>query len=125
VSQSTQTDAQGYRNVGSVGQFPELQAICGAIFSRVMFFSLPDGTRLRTKLFKGTLFAVEHEGLRYVEQNPRTQSAYAKRARAGARILWVIRIARQIGDGSQERPLSWVSCNEWLGRIEDGLIWRK
>ena len=118
MSQTAQTDHQGFRNQGPVGNYPLLQAICGAIFSKVMFFSLPDGTRLRTKLFKGELFAVEHDGLRYVEQNPRTRSAYAERARAGARIIWVIRITRKVGD-------KWIPVNEWLGRIEDGIVWRK
>jgi hypothetical protein len=111
-------ESSGYRNLGSVSKFPELAAICGAIFSKAMFFSLPDGTRLRTKLFKGKLFAVEHNGVRYVEQNPQTQSAYAQRARAGARIVWVIRVARQVGD-------HWVPVNEWLGRIEDGFVWMR
>ncbi len=116
--QQGQCDAQGYRNEGSLSKFPELQAICGAIFSRAMHFSLPNGTRLRTRLFKGKLFAVEHEGKRYVEQNPNTSSAYATRTRGGARIVWVIRIARKING-------QWVPCNEWLGRIEDGIVWRK
>lgn len=111
-------DSQGYRNLGSVSQFGTLQAICGAIFSRTTYFSLPDSTRLRTKLFKRSLFAVEHEGMRYVEQNPKTQSAYAARARDGARIVWVIRIARKIDN-------QWVTCNDWVGRIEDGVVWMK
>ena len=63
-------------------------------------------------------FAVEHEGIRYVEQNPKTTSAYAARARAGARIIWVIRTARKIND-------QWVACNDWVGRIEDGVVWMK
>ena len=111
-------DGSGYRNMGSVSQYPTLQAICGAIFSKAMHFSLPNGARLRTKLFKRKLFAVEHEGLRYIEQNLKTTSAYAARARAGARIIWVIRIARKIDD-------QWVACNDWVGRIEDGLVWMR
>ncbi len=111
-------DSSGYRNMGSVSHFPELQAICGAIFSKTMHFSLPNGKRLRTKLFKRMLFAVEHEGIRYVEQNPKTTSAYAARARDGARIIWVIRTARKIND-------QWVACNDWLGRVEDGVVWMK
>ncbi len=111
-------DEQGFRNLGSVSQFLALQAIVGAIFSRAMYFSLPDGTRLRTKLFKGSLFAVEHEGMRYVEQNLNTRSAYAERAKKGARIVWVIRTYKKVGE-------EWIPCNEWLGRIEDGNVWRK
>lgn len=111
-------DEQGFRNLGSVSQYPDLQAIAGAIFSRAMYFSLPDGTRLRTKLFKASLFAVEHDGLRYIEQNPNTRSAYADRAKSGARIAWVIRIYKRVDN-------NWTPCNEWLGRVEDGIVWRK
>lgn len=118
MAQQGQCDSHGYRNEGSLSKYPELQAICGAIFSRAMYFSLPNGGRLRTRLFKGQLFAVEHEGLRYVEQNPDTSSAYAARAREGVRIVWVIRVARKVNG-------QWVKCNEWVGRIEDGIVWRK
>ncbi len=118
MSQKTQRDSSGHRNLGSVSQFPTLQAICGAIFSKTMHFSLPSGQRLRTKLFKRSLFAVEHEGIRYVEQNTKTQSAYARRARDGARIVWAIRVARKVDN-------QWVACNDWLGRIEDGVVWMK
>ncbi len=111
-------DSQGYRNMGSVSQFGTLQAICGAIAQRTIHFSLPGGQRLRTRIFKRSLFAVEHEGIRYVEQNPKTQSVYAARARAGASIVWVIRVARKMDD-------QWVACNEWIGRIEDGVVWMK
>lgn len=108
MGQTAQANS-GYRNRGSLSQSPELQAICGAIFAKQMYFSLPSGKRLRTKLFKRELFAVDHQGLRYVEQNLKTGSPYAARARAGARIVWVIRPA----------------TNEWLGYIEDGTIWMK
>ena len=118
MDQKVQRDSQGYQNVGSIDKYPLLQAIGGAIFSKTMFFSLPNGTRLRTKLFKGKLFAVEYEGIRYVEQNTHTQSAYAARAREGARIVWIIRILRR-------DHVNWVPCNEWLGRIEDGIVWKK
>lgn len=114
----TARDSSGYQNMGSVSRFPELQSICGAIFSKATHFSLPNGQRVKTKIFKRELFAVEHEGVRYVEQNPQTTSAYAERARAGARIVWVIRTARKING-------QWVACNEWLGRIEDGVVWMK
>ena len=108
----------GYRNLGSISQYPELQAICGAIFSKQMHFSIPNGKHLRTKLFRGMLFAVDHEGVRYVEQNPATSSPYAQRARAGAHIVWVIRTAHKI-EGQ------WVPCNEYRGYIEDGTVWMK
>lgn len=112
------TTSFGYSRVGLLGDFVELQVICGAIFSKEKVFSLPDGTRLKTKIFKNSLLAVEHKGLRYVEQNPNTQSAYAARARGGSQIVWIIRVVRKV-DGH------WIECNEWLGRVEDGSVWMK
>lgn len=111
-------------NVGRVEKFPELEAIADAIFSKKMHFSLPNGTRLRTRLFKGTLFAVDYNGLRYVEQNPRTSSAYAQRARGGARIIWVIKTHQKAVDASGKEY--YVPCqNQWMGRVEDGLVYHK
>jgi hypothetical protein len=108
---SAQTDAQGYRNLGNVSRFPEIAAIYGAILGRLMHFMLPDGRRIRTKIMGAPerLVVVDHQGLRYVEQNLRTKSEYAKRAREGARIVWVIR----------------GRDNAWLGRIEDGNVWMR
>jgi hypothetical protein len=46
--------------LGNVDQYPELAAIVGAIFSKVRFFSVPDGTRLRTRIMaEGECFAVD------------------------------------------------------------------
>lgn len=112
------------RNLGNVSRFPELAAICGAIFAKQRSFQLPNGDTLKTKLFKGTLFAVDYNGLRYVEQNPNTSSAYAAMARKGARILWVIRTHRKVKDATGAEHL--VPCeNEWLGRVEDGTVYMK
>lgn len=110
---------------GRVENFPELCAIADAIFTKKMHFALPDGTRLRTKLFKGTLFAVDYNGVRYVEQNPETSSAYAQRVREQqARILWVIRTHRKVQDAAGAEQ--WVPCqDEWLGRVEDGEVFMK
>lgn len=110
---------------GRVEQFPELCAIADAIFTKKMHFQLPDGTRLRTRLFKGTLFAVDYNGVRYVEQNPRTDSAYAQRVRdSQARILWVIRTHQKVMDAAGTEQ--WVPCqDEWLGRVEDGEVFMK
>jgi hypothetical protein len=47
--------------------------------------------------------------MRYVEQNPNTKSEYADRARAGTRIVWVIR----------------KSDSAYLGRVEDDRVFMK
>lgn len=108
-----------FKRVGRVESFPELCAIADAIFTKKQSFELPNGTRLRTKLFKGTLYAVDYNGVRYVEQNPRTNSAYALRARNGARIFWVIRTHRKVIDAAGVEQF--VPCSEeWLGYVEDG-----
>jgi hypothetical protein len=113
-----------WKNKGPVGQFAELEAISSAIFSRKASFTLPNGTRVQTKLFKGSLYAVDHAGIRYVEQNPNTASEYAHRAREGARILWVIKTHSKVTDAAGKVQL--VSCdNEWLGRIENGTVYMK
>jgi hypothetical protein len=103
------------RVLGNVDQFPELAAIVGAIFSKVRFFTLPNGSRCQTKVMaSGDCFGVDHVGTRYVEQNRNKQSPEAARARAGARIVWVIRT-----HDAQGRPLS---PNQWIGKIEDGIV---
>ena len=112
-----------FKNAGRVEKFPELCAIADAIFTKKQGFQLPDGTRLRTKLFKGTLYAVDHNGVRYVEQNPNTSSAYALRAKEhGARIFWVIRTHRKVMDAAGAEQ--YVPCTEeWLGYVEDGGVY--
>lgn len=104
------------RDLGCVDNYPELASIVGAIFSKVRFFSLPDGTRLRTKIMaNGQCFAVDHKGRRYVEQNRTKNSPEGKRAREGARIVWVI----QTHDDTTGQPLS---PNRWIGKVEDGIV---
>lgn len=112
-----------FKPSGRVENFPELCAIADAIFTKKRSFQLPDGTRLRTKLFKGTLYAVDHNGVRYVEQNPNTNSAYALRARDySARIFWVIRTHRRCADAAGTEH--YVPCVEqWLGYVEDGRVY--
>jgi len=101
--------------LGNVDRFPELAAIVGAIFSKVRYFTLPNGTRCQTKVMaSGNCFGVDHQGCRYIEQNRNKQSDEAARARAGARIVWVI----QTHD-KQNRPLA---KNLWIGKIEDGIV---
>ena len=100
----------GYRNLGEVVQFNELAAIYESIVKHMPQRRLPNGDFYITKKFKGgTLYAVDYKGIRYVEQNQNTPSAYAERARQGAKIVWVIRKAD----------------NEYLGYIEDGVVWMK
>lgn len=112
------------KRIGRLEQFPDLAAIVDAIMSKKMHFSLPNGERLRTRIFKDTLFAVDHNGLRYVEQNPKTSSEPARRAREGARIVWIIRTHRKVTDATGKEYF--VSCaNEWLGRVEDGIVYKK
>lgn len=102
--------AFGYRNLGSVEKFSDLRHIYEAIVERKQMFVLSGGTSLQTKRFKGgKLFAVDYNGIRYVEQNPATYSAYAKRAQDGAKIVWAIRL----------------KGNQYLGYIEDGIVHMK
>ncbi len=99
-----------YRNLGDVNQFAVLRLIHHAIFNRIHAFALPDGRLVHTKKFKGgTLYAVDLDDRRYVEQNQNTRSAYADRARQGAKILWVIK----------------RSNDQYLGYIEDGVVYMK
>lgn len=113
----TQIDHRGMdRVLGNVDQFPELAAIIGAIFSKVRFFSLPDGTRCRTKIMaNGECFAVDHQYRRYIEQNRTKPGPEGRRAREGARIVWVL----QTHDDQTGRPLP---KSQWLGKIEDGIV---
>ena len=102
--------------LGNVDQFPELAAITGAILSRARRFSLPNGERLKTRVFgERSLFAVDHAGRRYVEQNRTTDSDEARRARDGAQIIWVI----QTHDDNSGLPLP---KHIWVGKIEDGVV---
>lgn len=81
------------QDVGHLNQFPELNAIVWTIFRRQYLpVQLPDGNIIKAKCFSGKdLWYVDYEGSRYVEQNPKTGSSYAKKAQAGAKIVWVIR----------------------------------
>ena len=102
--------------LGHIDQFPVLEAIVDAIFSKVRYFSLPNGQRCQTKVMGGgNCFAVDLDGRRYVEQNATKGSSEAMRARQGARIVWVI----QTHDDQTNRPLN---PNLWIGRIEDDIV---
>ncbi len=104
------------KELGHVDQFPELEAIIDAIFSKVRYFSLPHGKRCRTKVMAGgNCFGVDYHYRRYVEQNPTKRSPEAARARAGSRIVWVI----QTHDDKTGDPLS---PNRWVGKVEDNFV---
>lgn len=64
------------------------------------------GVRYNRKVFTGGVRAFDIGNYRYVEQNPRTTSSWAKEARQGKRILWVIR----------------RSDNKYLGRVVEGVL---
>lgn len=68
---------------------------------------MPEGFKARA--FKGgALKGAEGKGLTMVEQNPKTQSAYAKMAQQGKKILWTMKGPHYIGaviDGSPEPRL--------------------
>lgn len=113
------------RNIGNLTDFLELQAIMKAIFSKVPRFELPNGTKLRTRLFKdGKVCAVDYGGKRYVSQNPDTSSAYAERARKGIEIAWVLQTHARVKDATGKDYL--VPCESvWLGRIEGDTVYMK
>jgi len=55
------------------------------------------------------LLYLDFNGLRYVQQNPKTSSEYAARARQGAKIMWIIRL----------------SDNQYLGVVDNGQVYQK
>ena len=104
----------GYHDLGSVNGFAELRVIWNAIWDQVASAKLPNGDKIYTRQFKGgTLWAVDYKNLRYMQQNPNTRSAYADRAKDGAKIVWVIR--RNSG-GNEDT---------YLGYIEEGIVYLK
>jgi len=99
------------RHVGHIRDFPELNEIVGLIFKRQFLqVRLSNGQLVKAKSFQPkNLWYVDMGDLRYVEQNPNTRSAYARRSQQGTQIVWVIR----------------KSDNTYMGRIEDGEIYMK
>jgi len=103
-----------WRRLGPVAEYNQLSAIYQAICEQVLWFWLPEGgsqIRCRTKIMGPDvkLMAVDHAYRRYIEQNPKTQSIYAEKAREGVRIVWVID----------------TRTSDFIGRIEDGVVWMK
>lgn len=116
-----QRDLHGYNRLGPVENFPQIQAVYEAIFSRSPRFELPDGTRLRTKSFLGgKILGVDYRWHRYLEQNPDKDSLWGYRAREGAKIMWIIQAYTTMATTNQLVP-----CNYWVGRVEDGIVWKK
>lgn len=104
------------RNMGSVNQSRMASVIYDAVTTKSPGHKLQeladrDSNYPRSlpfvSIFKGKrLQFVDFRGVRFVEQNPNTQSAYASRARQGAVIVWMIRLID----------------NVFLGCIEDGTV---
>lgn len=107
---STSLD-RGYKSLGEVTKFPLLHALNSAIIHREAHAVLPSGAKVKTKLMghPHKLYAIDYDGLRYVSQNPATNSQFALRARRGAKIVWVIRLRD----------------NQYLGFIENGTVYHK
>jgi len=114
MAQTQEINHRGMDKVlGDVDQFPELATIVKAIFSKVFYFDLPSGRRHRTKIMaNGECFAVDLNGRRYIQQNRRKDSLEGARARAGARIIWVI----------QTRDANNQPMDKWIGKIKDGIV---
>jgi len=104
-----------WQHLGPVAKYDQLAAIYQAICGRLIWFWLPTSqgpTRARTKLMGGPshLFGFDYNFKRYIEQNPSLPSDFSRRVREkGIRIVWVIN----------------TQTKEYIGRIEDGIVWIK
>ena len=102
-------------SIGPVSKYPDLAAIYEAVTSHRHYYTTIQptprtaaGTRVFTRSFAGgKVIGLDHEGLRYVEQNVCTNSQFAAKAREGAKIMWVIDLR----------------TNHYLGRVEDGVVY--
>lgn len=103
--------SRGFRCLGDVNKFAELKAIYQAIVHQEAEARLPSGAKVRTKVMghPRKLYAIDYNGIRYVQQNTSTNSQYALRARRGAKIVWIIRL----------------KDNQYLGYCENGITYRK
>lgn len=104
------------KHIGTTDDYPYLKAIFHAITSGQEGDVVGVQPAVKVGRYRNkNLRYVEYQSdpvqplLLFVEQNPNTNSAYAARARQGAKIVWVIR----------------KHDNEYLGRIEDGQVYRK
>lgn len=100
------------QDIGPVTKFQELARIYHGVteMEEGQFVQLPSGLTAQVKKFRSKdLRYIDWKGIRYVEQNPNTRSAYAARARQGAKIVWCIRLRD----------------NQYLGRVEEGQVFMK
>lgn len=117
------TDYRGWVLQGPMEQWVAVRAIFGAIFSRAPFVEFGPGQKLPVQRFRnGTVLGVEYKGSLYVEQNPATGSTFAARARRGEKIIWVIRVRKEIDVGGRKQM---VKTNEYVGRIDKDGVWKK
>jgi len=100
------------QDIGPVTKYRELAAIYHGVTKMVegQLVQLPSGLSAQIKKFHSKdLRYIDWRGIRYVEQNPNSRSAYAARARQGAKIVWCIRLRD----------------NQYLGRIEQGQVYMR
>jgi len=100
------------QEIGPVTKFRELAQIYHGVteMEEGQFVQLPSGLSAQVKKFRSkNLRYIDWRGIRYVEQNPNSRSAYAARARQGAKIVWCIRLRD----------------NQYLGRIEQDQVFMK
>ena len=74
-----------------------------AVFSDKSSVEIDGVTYQIEKTLKSKVRLLEHEGFTYIEQNPHKSSQWAKEAREGHKILWVMQGRRylfRIRDGS-------------------------
>ena len=95
--------------IGSVADFAVLKEIYRAVMEHRAFAQI-NGTTVFTRRFAGgTIFGMDYQNRRYIEQNPKTSSQYAVQARSGVKIMWVIDL----------------KFNEYLGRVDEGIVWAR
>ena len=98
------------QDIGPLSSSRQLSAIIDLLWLSVERKCALTVGRIETARFRAkNLWHVDHQGLRYIQQNPRSNSVYAKRAQDGAKIVWVIRLRD----------------NQYIGCVDEGRIWRK
>jgi hypothetical protein len=104
------------RNVGKLEEFPILQAIVESIFAKTAVVIKRSDIKepIRTRFNnRKDLWYVDHQGVRYVEQNPKTNSGYALRSRPPEE------------GGTNAKIVQVYQGGEYLGCIEDGEVFMK
>ena len=95
--------------VGPVGKYLVLNQIWMAVTEHRPYATIKGAPVFTKKFAGGTIFGMDYQNRRYIEQNPRTSSQYAVRARRGEKIMWVISL----------------TTNEYLGRVDEGIVYLK